>query len=554
MLTEETSPATPTNTDRLIDLGTSTTVRVKVASEEWEFEQIHRLNYRTFVEEIPQHQANPSGVLVDRFDRDNTYVIAVDNRQVLGMIAVRGTRPFSLDSKLTDLDSYLPPARRLCEFRLLAVDKAHRAGRLLQQLIAGVWSHCHRCGYDLAVMSGTTRQLKLYRHLGFVPFGPLVGEPHARFQPMMLTLTAAQRIVRKVVPRSAAPAVHSGPLNLLAGPVAVRPEVQDALGAPADSHRSPAFALEFAAVQAMLRRLTGAPYVQLLLGSGTLANDAVAGQLWVSRSPGLILSNGEFGERLVDHAARFGLYCDVMRLPWGEPLDMAAIDHRLDAAPLPAWLWFVHLETSTGMLNDLTAIKELCARRGVELCVDAISSLGNVPLDLSNVRYATGVSGKGLGAFPGIALVFHDRPIDAAGNGRLPRYLDLALYARDEGVPFTQSSNLIAALHVALQRDDWDARFRGLAARTEWLCAQLRQRGLPIVAPSAHQSPGVVTIALPAHVRSADVAAALQRDGVAVAAHSSYLLDRNWIQISLMSEPPRHDLETAIRALWRASC
>jgi len=25
----------------------------KIASEEWEFEQIHRLNYRTFVEEIP---------------------------------------------------------------------------------------------------------------------------------------------------------------------------------------------------------------------------------------------------------------------------------------------------------------------------------------------------------------------------------------------------------------------------------------------------------------------------------------------------------------------
>src|SRR3954468_3771342 len=95
MLTEETSPATPTNTDRLIDLGTSTTVRVKVASEEWEFEQIHRLNYRTFVEEIPQHQANPSGVLVDRFDRDNTYVIAVDNRQVLGMIAGAGSGRFS---------------------------------------------------------------------------------------------------------------------------------------------------------------------------------------------------------------------------------------------------------------------------------------------------------------------------------------------------------------------------------------------------------------------------------------------------------------------------
>jgi hypothetical protein len=45
-----------------------------------------------------------------------------------------------------------------------------------------------REGFDLALISGTTRQLKLYEHLGFVPFGPLVGTPEALFQPMMLTL------------------------------------------------------------------------------------------------------------------------------------------------------------------------------------------------------------------------------------------------------------------------------------------------------------------------------------------------------------------------------
>jgi hypothetical protein len=40
----------------------------KVASEDSEFEQIHRLNYRTFVEEIPQHGPNPDCTLVDRFN------------------------------------------------------------------------------------------------------------------------------------------------------------------------------------------------------------------------------------------------------------------------------------------------------------------------------------------------------------------------------------------------------------------------------------------------------------------------------------------------------
>jgi hypothetical protein len=39
----------------------------------------------------------------------------------------------------------------------------------------------------MALISGTTRQQRLYRHLGFVPFGPLVGTPEALFQPMYLT-------------------------------------------------------------------------------------------------------------------------------------------------------------------------------------------------------------------------------------------------------------------------------------------------------------------------------------------------------------------------------
>ena len=547
-------PSPTRDSDCLIDLGTSAVVRVKVASEPWEFDQIHRLNYRTFVEELPQHPENAAGVLVDRFDRENTYVIAVDGRQVLGMIAVRGRRPFSLDGKLSDLDAYLPPGRRICEFRLLAVERPNRAGRLLQQLIAGVWRHCERCGYDLAIMSGTTRQLRLYRHLGFVPFGPLVGDTGAQFQPMMLTLGAAQQILRKLFPTRAVPAARGRTLNLLPGPVAVRPEVQQALGEPAASHRSPAFALEFASVQAILRRMTGARHVQLLLGSGTLANDAVAGQLSVAASGGLVLSNGEFGERLADHAARFGLACDVMRWPWGCPFDADAIHRQLDSPARPGWLWFVHLETSTGVLNDLAAVKALCARRGVEVCVDAISSLGNVPVDLDDVRFATAVSGKGLGAFPGVAMVFHNRPIDSQTGGRLPRYIDLALYARDQVVPFTHSSNLVAALHVALQRDDWKERFVVLSERTEWLRDQLRLRGLSVVAPDTHLAPGIITIALPPEVRSVEVAAALDRGGFAVAANSGYLLQRNWIQISLMAAPPRHELRAVINALCRVAC
>ena len=100
--------------------------RFKVASEDWEFEQIHRLNYQTFVEEIPQHAANERSVLVDRFDQENEYVICLERGRVIGMLCVRDRRPFSLDGKLENLDAYLPPGRSPCELRLLAIEPEHR--------------------------------------------------------------------------------------------------------------------------------------------------------------------------------------------------------------------------------------------------------------------------------------------------------------------------------------------------------------------------------------------------------------------------------------------
>src|ERR1043165_8142703 len=114
----------------------------KTAAEDWEFEQIHRLNYKTFVEEIPQHKASPAQQLVDKFHAENTYLICRCDQKLVGMLAVRGQRPFSLDQKLPDLDSHLPPGRKICEIRLLAIEKKFRGargGQVLQGILALLW-------------------------------------------------------------------------------------------------------------------------------------------------------------------------------------------------------------------------------------------------------------------------------------------------------------------------------------------------------------------------------------------------------------------------------
>lgn len=161
---------------------------IKIADSEAEFEKIHRLNYQTFVEEIPQHEGNAHGSLIDRFHLENTYIIALDGESLIGMMAVRGSRPFSLDDKIPDLDKYLPVGKKLCEIRLLAIEKEFRGGPVLFLMMKKMAQFCMEEGYNYSIISGTTKQQKLYHHLGFQPFYPEVGKNGAYFIPMGASL------------------------------------------------------------------------------------------------------------------------------------------------------------------------------------------------------------------------------------------------------------------------------------------------------------------------------------------------------------------------------
>src|SRR5262245_53230474 len=292
----------------------------KAATEPCEFGEIQHPHDQTLADEIAPHAADPLGRLVDKFYDENTYMIALADRERIGMLAMRERRPFSLEQKLPDLERYLPAGRSICELRLLAVQRRYRSGQWLPALFDCVWRHCLRDGFDLALISAVTRQLKLYRHLGFEPFGPLVGTPPVLFQPMMLTLERfaprAPKLFRRMTRTGGAS------INFLPGPVTVQPAVSRALRRPAVSHRSAEFLHEMQETRTRLCELTSASRAEIMLGSGTMANDAIAGQLSLDGSPGLVLSNGEFGKRLVSHARRWGLRFEVLAKAWGQPFDV----------------------------------------------------------------------------------------------------------------------------------------------------------------------------------------------------------------------------------------
>ncbi len=523
-------------------------LRFKIASEESEFELVFRLNYRTFVEEIPQHPPNPEKRLVDRFHHENSYLIALDGDQLVGMMAVRDKRPFSLDEKLGNIDRYLPPGRRICEIRLLAVLPSHRNGMVFQGLLKLLLDHGLNQHYNLAVISGTVRQQKLYKHLGFVPFGPLVGSKEAQYQPMYLTLEEFEENARPIlnVPSTADRALN--PLSFLPGPVNIRPEIRAALDQLPVSHRCDKFKEEFAFLKTLLCQLVRAQRVEIFLGSGTLANDVIAAQLCLLSAPGIILSNGEFGARLVDHAKRFGLSFHTLEVDWGGVFDpeqfRQTLDHHRDAK----WLWASACETSTGILNDVAMLKERCAERGLKLCLDCISLIGTASVDLQGVHLASCVSGKGLGAFPGLSMVFYHDEVSPQPD-KLPRYLDLGCYAAQNGIPFTHSSNLLSALRAALQRYDSQQPFTEVVELSNWLRPKLRELGFRILASDAHASPAVITLALPEGLNSQKVGDQLQGAGFLLSYQSEYLRRRNWIQICLMGDCSRQSLVALLTEL-----
>ena len=165
-------------------------IKFKVAKSKNEFEQIALLNYQTFVEEIPQHPVNKKRSLTDKMHNKNIYIVAKKGSQVVGMVALNEKRPFSLDQKISNLDSYIPARyKRLCEVRLLSIKPQFRKGKVLAGLIKAICRYVLKNGVECLLISGTTRELKMYRTFGFKPFYELVGQEGAWYQPMMLEIT-----------------------------------------------------------------------------------------------------------------------------------------------------------------------------------------------------------------------------------------------------------------------------------------------------------------------------------------------------------------------------
>jgi aspartate aminotransferase-like enzyme len=527
-----------------------------------ELEQIHRLNYRTFVSEIPQHADPGTGRLVDKFHDKNAYFIALLENRVVGMVSVHDQPPFSVADRLSDPSILHRPGTRPLEVRLLAVEPSRRNSTVFFGLIWLIYEHSRQNGYTHLYISGIEDRLPLYRQLGFEPLGPAVRCGQANFVPMVVTIGQLTRKHERAIHlwhhHLERHAQCAEPVCLLPGPVAIAPAVREAFHQPPLYHRGPEFIRLFEQVRRTLAALTGCKDVALLNGSGTLGNEVVAATLAAGPCPGrgVLLVNGEFGERLARQSARFGLQPRVLRWPWGQPWNLDEVAAALADEPEGGWVWGVHLESSTGVLNDLPGLVRLARPRGVRVCADCISSLGAVPLDLSELYLASGATGKSLGSYAGTAIVFaHAELLGAVDTGRVPSYLDLPAALTTVGPRYTFPSPTLQALAAALEEYStperaW-ARYSHYAALGAYVREQVRQAGLEPLAEEAHACPVVTTFHPPGEVTSREFVKRCRRWGFAIGGESGYLAERRLVQIATMGALTRADCEPLLQRLRR---
>jgi serine---pyruvate transaminase len=330
----------------------------------------------------------------------------------------------------------------------------------------------------------------------------------------------------------------SGKRYLLApGPTPVPPEVLAAGAQPVLHHRGPDFRALMRRCLERLRHVCRTEYdVLLFTASGSAAFESAVVNLLSPGSRVLAVAAGEFGERWGALATAYGADVQELRYAWGETPRPEDVRARVEETGAEV-AFLVHSETSTGVVADVQALARAAHEAGAVVVVDAVSSLGAVPLETDAWELDVVVAGsqKALMTPPGLALtVVSPAAWERAANATNPRfYFDWGRMksSLDTGTtPFTPAVSLVASLDVALGlllEEGLDAAFARHAALGRACREGAKAMGLELFSPDEERSAVVTAILTPAGVDARELVLALRdRFGITVAGGHGELAPR----------------------------
>jgi alanine-glyoxylate transaminase / serine-glyoxylate transaminase / serine-pyruvate transaminase len=341
------------------------------------------------------------------------------------------------------------------------------------------------------------------------------------------------------------------------GPSPVSPRIRRALSAETLGHLDPQFLALLDDVNEGLRHLFGTKNATTfpVSGTGSAGMEAALVNLLEPGDAAIVGVAGVFGERLAEMCRRMGAEVVEVTGEWGRPLDPERLIRAHRDHPRARLLAVVHAETSTGVRQPLADVGAHLQESDTLFVVDAVTSLGGIPVDVDRVGIDACYSGtqKCLGVPPGLApITFSDRAVERIRSRTTPVaswYLDVTLISgylgSDRRYHHTAPINLVYALHEAvaeIREEGLEARHRRHADVGARAFAELAERGFaPFAGPEEARLPQLLALHLPDGREEGPLRRTLlEEHGIEVGGGLGTARGKIW-RIGLMGHGARHE-------------
>lgn len=260
----------------------------------------------------------------------------------------------------------------------------------------------------------------------------------------------------------------------------------------------------------------------ILGGEGILGLEAACASLTEPGDRVLVIDNGVFGKGFADFVKMYG----------GEPVSFVSDYHRpVNPEELEVFLktdsnfkyaTVVHLDTPSGVINDVEKISKLLDRYGILTVADSVAGLFGEKLDLSNskIDILCGGSQKALSCPPGLTMLWvSDRAFETMENRKTPiaafyaNILNFKDYYENQWFPYTMPISDIYGLRAALDNyfemeDTIYDRHGRIAAATR---AALQEGGLKLYLEDGFSN-NTTAIMVPEGITDHDILEGMEKD------------------------------------------
>lgn len=316
---------------------------------------------------------------------------------------------------------------------------------------------------------------------------------------------------------------------MIPGPVQLDYSVLSQMSTPMVAHYGEGWARFYNEVVRKLKIVIGTQKdTFIMVGSGHMGLEAAIASTVREADEILVCINGFFGHRLREIAQSYVSKVHTIKVDWGKAITSTVIEETLQRKKGVKLVMVVHGETSTGVVNPVKEIAQVCRAYDVPLMVDAVSSIGamSFKMDKWGIDLCITASQKGLGAPPGLVIVaVSDRAwqkIETPEISCKGWYLNLSkwreyLIKGKNWQPYfiTMAVNNVRALDMSLNnilKEGPDKRFKRHEKVAKAFRMGVRNIGLSILADESVASNAVTAVKMPTGISSKDLLSFLRKE------------------------------------------